>query len=386
LQSGNDSHNASAMKTAAAVLHEIERPMPYADSKPMVIEELDLDGPGEGEVLVEMKGAGLCHSDLSVINGSRPRPTPMVLGHEASGIIREVGTGVRGLKPDDHVIFTFIPSCDHCRYCKEGKPSLCEPGAEANNAGVLMNGAQHFSNKGRSYFHHCGVSGYSQYTIALPGSLVKIDSTLPFEYATLFGCAVMTGTGAAMNTANIRPNQTVAVFGLGGVGLAALMGAKACNAGQIIAVDLLNSKLEMAKKLGATHTVNAKESNPVEVIKDLTHGGVDIAIESAGNSTVLAQAYESTMRGGTTIAIGLPHPDHKLSIPAVSLSAMEKTITGSYQGSCVPTRDIPKFIDMYHAGQLPVDQLLTDTISLEDINTGFDRLHKGEVARQVILF
>ena len=135
-----------------------------------------------------MKGAGLCHSDLSVINGSRPRPTPMVLGHEASGIVREVGTGVRGLKPDDHVIFTFIPSCDHCRYCKEGKPSLCEPGAEANNAGVLMNGAQRFSNKGRSYFHHCGVSGYSQYTIALPGSLVKIDSTLPFEYATLFGC------------------------------------------------------------------------------------------------------------------------------------------------------------------------------------------------------
>ena len=265
------------MKTAAAVLHEMERPMPYADSRPMVIEELDLDGPGEGEVLVEVKGAGLCHSDLSVINGSRPRQTPMVLGHEASGIVREVGPGVRGLKADDHVIFTFIPSCDHCRYCKEGKPSLCEPGAEANNAGVLMNGAQRFSNKGRSYFHHCGVSGYSQYTIALPGSLVKIDSTLPFEYATLFGCAVMTGTGAAMNTANIRPNQTVAVFGLGGVGLAALMGAKACNAGQVIAVDLLNSKLEMAKKLGATHTVNAKESNPVEVIKDLTHGGVDIA-------------------------------------------------------------------------------------------------------------
>ena len=160
------------------------------------------------------KGAGLCHSDLSVINGSRPRQTPMVLGHEASGIVREVGTGVRGLKPDDHVIFTFIHSCAYCRYCKEGKPSLCEPGAESNNSCVLMNGAQRFSNKGRSYFHHCGVSGYSQYTIALPGSLVKIDSTLPFEYATLFGCAVMTGTGAAMNTANIRPNQTVAVFGL----------------------------------------------------------------------------------------------------------------------------------------------------------------------------
>ena len=374
------------MKTTAAVLHEMEKPLPYADSQPIVIEELELEGPGEGEVLVEVKGAGLCHSDLSVINGSRPRQTPMVLGHEASGIVRDIGAGVHGLKSDDHVIFTFIPSCGNCRYCKSGKPSLCEPGAQANNAGLLMNGAQRFSRDNRSYFHHCGVSGYSQYTIAVPGSLVKVDSSLPFEHATLFGCAVMTGTGAAMNTANIQAGQSVAIFGLGGVGLAALMGAKACNAQQIIAVDLLDSKLEMAKNLGATHVVSAKDNNPIEVIQDLTHGGVEIAIESVGNAKVLAQAYESTMRGGTTVAIGLPHPDHQFSIPAVTLSAMEKTVKGSYQGSCVPSRDIPRFIDMFHDGQLPVDQLLTGTIKLEEINEGFDRLHKGEVARQVILF
>ncbi len=374
------------MKTTAAVLHEMEKPLPYVDSQPIVIEELELEGPGKGEVLVEVKGAGLCHSDLSVINGSRPRQMPMVLGHEASGIVREVGRDVRGFKVDDHVIFTFIPSCGDCRYCKSGKPSLCEPGAQANNAGLLMNGAQRFSRDNRSYFHHCGVSGYSQYTIAVPGSLVKVDSSLPFEHATLFGCAVMTGTGAAMNTANIQAGQSVAVFGLGGVGLAAVMGAKACNAQEIIAVDLLDSKLEMAKNLGATHVISAKDNNPIEVIQDLTHGGVEIAIESVGNAKVLAQAYESTMRGGTTVAIGLPHPDHQFSISAVTLSAMEKTVKGSYQGSCTPTRDIPRFIDMFHSGQLPVDQLLTDTIKLEEINEGFDRLHKGEVARQVILF
>ena len=374
------------MKTTAAVLHKTERPLPYADSQPMVIEELELEGPGEGEVLVEVKGAGLCHSDLSVIEGARPRPMPMVLGHEASGIVREVGRGVRGFVPDDHVVFTFIPSCGACRYCAEGRPSLCEPGMDANNAGTLLNGAQRFSRNGKSYFHHCGVSGYSQYTIALPGSLVKIDNDLPFEHATLFGCAVMTGTGAVMNTADIRPGQSVAVFGLGGVGLAALMGAKACDAGTIIAVDLLESKLEMARNLGATHTVNAGECDPVEAIRDLTGGGVEFALESAGHAKVLVQAYESTARGGTTIAISLPHPEHQFSIPAVSLSAMEKTVKGSYQGSCIPGRDIPRFIEMFRAGKLPVDQLLTDTIPLEKINEGFDRLQKGEVARQVILF
>jgi len=374
------------MKTTAAVLIEMERPMPYAESRPLEIHELELAGPAEDEVLVEVKGAGLCHSDLSTINGSRPRQTPMVLGHEASGIVREVGSAVRGFQPGDHVVFTFIPGCGACRYCRVGRPSLCQPGMDANNAGTLMNGGRRFSNNGEAYWHHCGVSGYSQYTIAMPGSLVKIDNDLPFEHATLFGCAVMTGTGAAMNTANIRPGQTVAVFGLGGVGLSALMGAKACAAGRLIAVDLLDSKLDLARELGATDTVNAGESDPVEAIRDLTGGGVEIALESVGNVKVLEQAYRATMRGGTTVTIGLPHPAHNLEIPAVTLSAEEKTIKGSYQGSCVPTRDIPRFIELFRAGQLPVEKLLTGIIPLEDINSGFDRLHKGEVARQVILF
>ena len=213
------------MKTTAAVLRVMEQPIPYADSRPLEIEELDLEGPGKGEVLVEVKGAGLCHSDLSVINGSRPRQMPMVLGHEASGIVREVGSGVHGFKANDHVIFTFIPGCGTCRYCRIGRPSLCQPGMDANNAGTLMNGERRFSRDGKPYWHHCGVSGYSQYTIAVPGSLVKIDKDLPFELATLFGCAVTTGTGAAMNTAGIQSGQSVAIFGLGGVGLATRLAA-----------------------------------------------------------------------------------------------------------------------------------------------------------------
>ncbi|MSU41593.1 MAG: alcohol dehydrogenase [Pedosphaera sp.] len=375
------------MKTIAAVLHQMERPRPYAQSQPMVIEELELPPPAPDEVLVEVKGAGLCHSDLSVINGSRPRPMPMVLGHEASGIVREVGAQVRGFKPDDHVIFTFIPGCGACRFCQVGRPSLCEPGMLANTAGTLMNGARRFTGKkAKDYFHHCGVSGYSQYTLTMPGSLVKIDRDLPFEQATLFGCAVTTGAGAVMNTARVQPGQSVAVFGLGGVGLSAVLGAKACGAWPLIAVDLLEHKLTLAKELGATHTINASTTDPVAAIRDLTHGGVEIAIESAGSAVVLAQAYNATQRGGTTVAIGLPHPQAQFSIPAVTLSAEEKTVRGSYQGSCVPSRDIPRFIELFRAGLLPVDRLLSRVIKLEQINEGFDALDRGDVARQVILF
>ncbi len=375
------------MKTTAAVLRQMECPRPYAQSRPMAIEELELPAPAPDEVLVEVKGAGLCHSDLSVINGSRPRPMPMVLGHEASGIVREVGAQVRGFKADDHVIFTFIPGCGTCRFCQTGRPSLCEPGMLANTAGTLMNGARRFTGRGsQPYFHHCGVSGYSQYTLVMPGSLVKVDRHLPFEHATLFGCAVMTGAGAVMNTARVQPGQSVAVFGLGGVGLSAVLGARACGAWPLIAVDLLKHKLDLALELGATHTVNAGECDPVAAIKDLTRGGVEVAIESVGSAVVLAQAYHATQRGGTTIAIGLPDPKAQFSVPAVTLSAEEKTVRGSYQGSCVPGRDIPRFIELFRAGRLPVDRLLSRVITLEQINEGFDALAQGDVARQVIRF
>lgn len=374
------------MKTKAAVLYDMQQPTPYAESNPLVVEEVTLSEPGLGEVLVEMAGAGLCHSDLSVIDGSRPRVMPMVMGHEASGIVREVGQGVHDLKPDDHVVFSFVPLCGHCIPCATGRPALCEPGAQANLAGTLLSGQRHFQNQSELELnHHLGVSAFSEYTVVAQESLIKIDSQLPLSTAALFGCAVMTGVGAVVNTAKVEPGSSVAVFGLGGVGLSTVMGARAAGAETIFAIDLLPDKLDLAQKVGATHSINAREEDPVTKIKDIQNG-VDYSFESVGNEQVLQQAYAATKRGGTTITIGLPHPNKMFSVPAVSLVAEERTIKGSYMGSAVPRRDLPRFIAMYQAGLLPVDLLLSRTIQLDEINEAFDDLATGAAVRQVVTF
>lgn len=375
------------MKTPAAVLYTMEQSPPYADSRPLTIEEIDLSGPGPGEVLVEVVGAGLCHSDLSVIDGSRPRVMPMVMGHEAAGIVREVGPGVVEFAPDDHVVFSFVPICGHCLPCATGRPVLCENGARSNLAGTLLSGQRRFSNAaGQPLHHHLGVSAFSRYTVAAQESLIKIDLALPLETAALFGCAVMTGVGAVVNTAHVEPGASVAVFGLGGVGLSAVLGARAVGAFPIVAVDLLDSKLALAQRLGATHTVSGADANAVQAIKEFTGGGAHYAFESVGSERVLAQAYAATRRGGTTVTIGLPHPSKMLSISAVSLVVEERTVKGSYMGSAIPRRDIPRFIALYQAGLLPVDQLLTQTITLDTINTAFDALASGTAVRQVMRF
>jgi alcohol dehydrogenase len=375
------------MQTKAAVLYGMESPAPYAESQPLKVEQIDLRGPGAGEVLVEVAGAGLCHSDLSVINGSRPRVMPMVMGHEASGIVREVGEGVHDLQPGDHVVCAFVPACGHCLPCATGRPALCENGAGTNTAGTLLNGTGHFTSQtGQLLHHHLGVSAFSEYTVVAQESLVKIDPTLPLSIAALFGCAVMTGVGAVLNTAQVQPGTSVAVFGLGGVGLSAIMGARAVGAYPIIAVDVLAPRLELAQRLGATHTVLASQDDPVTAIREITSGGAHYAFESVGNERVLAQAYQATRRGGTTVTIGLPHPSKQLTISAVSLVAEERTLKGSYMGSAVPRRDIPRFIRLYQAGLLPVDQLFSRSIALEEINAGFDALATGAAVRQVVRF
>lgn len=374
------------MKTKAAVLRAMGASHPYADSRPLQIEEVDLAPPGPGEILIRIAAAGLCHSDLSVINGDRPRPLPMALGHEASAVVVETGAGVSDLSPGDHVVVVFIPSCGHCQPCAVGRPALCEPGAVANGAGTLLSGARRISYVGAPVNHHLGCSVFAEHAVVSRHSVVKIDRDIPLVEAALFGCAVLTGVGAVINTAKLQAGQSAAIIGLGGVGLAALLGARAAGARLIVAVDLSDDKLQQALALGATHTVNAAAPDAVAQIRDLSGGGVEFAFEFAGSIRALEMAYAVTARGGTTVTAGLPPAGATMALPAVSLVAEERTLKGSYIGTCVPSRDIPRYIDLYRQGRLPVEKLLSGRLRLEDINRGFDLLHEGKAVRQVLVF
>jgi alcohol dehydrogenase len=374
------------MKIKAAVLYAMDAKPPFAESRPLSIEEIDLAPPGPGEILVKIGAAGLCHSDLSVINGHRPRPMPMALGHEAAGIVEELGQGVTDLERGDHVVLVFVPSCGHCEPCAEGRPALCEPGAAANSAGTLLSGARRLSRNGQPIHHHLGCSVFAEYATVSRRSVVRIDRELPLDEAALFGCAVLTGVGAVVNTAQVRAGSSVAIIGLGGVGLASLLGANAAGARQIVAVDLSDAKLELGLALGATHTFNAGNPNCKDEIRQATGGGVAFSFELAGSVRALELAYGITRRGGMTVTAGLPPPSATFPLPAVNLVAEERTIKGSYVGTCVPSRDIPRYIDLYRQGKLAVNRLMSGRLELEDINHGFDLLNEGKAVRQVVVF
>lgn len=375
------------MKIRAAVLERMGAEPPYARSRPLAIRQVELAPPGPDEVLVRIAAAGLCHSDLSVINGDRPRPMPMALGHEAAGIVEALGPGVRDLSVGDHVVVVFVPSCGHCAPCAEGRPALCEPGAAANGAGTLLSGERRLADEdGRPLNHHLGCSVFAEYATVSRRSLVKVDKAVPLDEAALFGCAVLTGVGAVVNTAKVSAGASTAVIGLGGVGLAAVLGAHAAGARQIVAIDLSDAKLEEALRLGATHVVNAAAADAAEQVKALSDGGVEYAFEFAGAVRALDLAWRITRRGGSTVTAGLPPPGAAFALPAVSLVAEERTLRGSYIGTCVPSRDIPRFMALYRQGRLPVDKLLSGRLMLDEINEGFDRLHEGQAVRQVVVF
>jgi alcohol dehydrogenase len=375
------------LKVRAAVLEAMGAAAPYAESKPLKIWDVELKPPGPGEILVKIGAAGLCHSDLSVINGDRPRPTPMALGHEAAGVVEQVGAGVDDLSIGDHVVLVFMPSCGSCLPCAEGRPALCERGVISNTQGTLLSGERRlFSGDGKPVNHHMGCSAFAERAVVSRRSAIKVPKDLPLDEAALFGCAVLTGVGAVINTAQVRAGTTVAVVGLGGVGLASVLGAVASGARQIVAVDLSEEKLALARELGATHTVNASDPEVVDKVKKVTNGGVDYAIEMAGSTRAFETAYRITRRGGTTVTAGLPHPNATWAMPATHLVAEERTIKGSYIGTCVPSRDLPRYIDLYRAGKLPVNKLMSGRLKLDQINEGFDLLHEGKAVRQVVTF
>lgn len=374
------------MRIKAAVIREGGRERPFTQSQPVSIEELELDPPGPGEVLVKVGGAGLCHSDLSVVNGDRTRGLPMVLGHEGAGEIVELGAGVTDVSVGDHMCFQFTPSCGRCRRCLEGRPQICELAARSKAKGQLMTGAKRLRDlDGQEVNHQSGVSCYAEYAVVDRGSVVVIDKSLPLHEASIFGCAVMTGTGAVINTARIRPGDSVAIVGLGGVGLCGLLGAVLGGAETIIAVDLSDEKLGLARQLGATHTVNASDANHVEQVRDITGGGVDFAFDLAGTIKAMETAYSLARYGGSVVTAGLSPSGASFSFEQSDLVSQEKSIRGSYMGSCVPVRDIPRFISLYQQGRLPVDRLLDRTIGFDEVNEGFDRLSDVATVRQILV-
>lgn len=371
------------MRTRSAVLQRLGAARPYVDSRPLEILELDLAPPGQGELLVRVEAAGVCHSDLSVVDGSRPRPVPMALGHEAAGIVEDVGAGVRDVAAGDRVVLVFVPSCGTCPECSAGQPALCRSGAASNTTGELLRGGKRLSYDGAPVSHHLGVSAFSERVVVDRGSAVVVPPELPGDVAALFGCALLTGVGAVENTVTVRSGDTVAVLGLGGVGLAAVMGA-AQNGATVIAVDPLASKRELALSLGAVH---ALEPGPdtVLAVRDLTAGGVRYAVEAVGHEQVMADAFAMTARGGTTVAVGLPHPSKRLTLPAVQLVAEARTLVGSYMGSAAPQRDIPRLVERWRAGRLPVERLRSGTGTLDDLLGAFDALADGTAVRQLIV-
>jgi alcohol dehydrogenase len=372
------------MKMKAAVLRAQGKPRPYATSMPLTIETVDLDPPGPGEVLYKIIGAGLCHSDLSTIENLRPRRLPTIPGHEAAGIVEEVGPGVTGLKRGDHVVSMFVSSCGDCRYCDGGRPNLCQSSSAARAEGTLVTGARRLSVNGEPLHHYSGLSVFAQYAVVAQNALIKIPEDMPLEDATIFGCAVVTGVGAVLNTAKVPPGGRMAVVGLGGVGMNALMGGVVAGAERIVAVDLNADKLRLARELGATDTFLAGNADVIEEIKQATGGGLDYVIETAGAIPAMNLAYAIAARGGTIVSAGLPATTATFAFPHAALVTDEKTIKGSYMGSCVPKRDIPRFIALYQRGRLPVHKLRSGFIGFDEINAGFDRLSDGAVLRQVL--
>jgi Zn-dependent alcohol dehydrogenase len=373
------------MEITAAVLERTgDNPRPYAANGPLKLVTLTLDPPRPGELLVRIDAAGLCHSDLSVVNGDRPRPMPMAMGHEATGIVEAIGSeNDPAFAVGDRVILAFLPSCGECVRCKGGEPYMCAQGAAANGEGRLLNGGRRLHDAcGDEVHHHLGVSAFATHVVVDRRSAVKVDRDIPPHIAALFGCAVLTGAGAVINSAAVRPGETVLIYGLGGVGLSALLAARASGAGVLVAVDPSAEKRAIAAELGAA-AFGPQESEAISAA--FPDGGADVVVETVGKAAVLKAAYAAARRGGRIVTVGLPNPAETFDIPAVSLVAEGKTVIGSYMGSAIPARDIPRYIALWRSGRLPVEKLLTSISPMSEINELLDSLADGSAIRQVMV-
>ncbi|AIT82190.1 Zn-dependent alcohol dehydrogenase [Novosphingobium pentaromativorans] len=351
-------------------------------SRGLEIENLSVDKPKAHEVLVRVAASGLCHSDLHILGGDIPFPLPTILGHEVSGIVEQVGTEVRTVKPGDHVVVSFTFHCGHCAECHTGHAYRCAPPEQ-------LRGAQEpprLSDGAAGLGQFCSIGGFAEQVLVHESGCIPINRDMPLDRACLLACGVSTGFGAAANTAGVRPGETVAVIGCGGVGLPAISGAFSCGAGRVIAVDRIAGKLDLARRFGATDTVDASSGDVIEQVMALTGGrGVDHAIECIGRPSTMEQAFAMLARGGTATICGAGSPGEHISIPSLSF-IREKKIQGSLLGSIRPSVDIPSFVELYLQGRLPLDELISQRLSLAEINKGFDDLRSGEVARSIIVF
>jgi alcohol dehydrogenase len=366
------------MHILGAVLEESGRGGPFARTRPLVVDELELAAPGPTELLVRLEAACICHSDLSVVDGNRPRPTPMLLGHEAAGTVLIAGPGVRDIAEGQRVVLTFLPRCGECPACATDGRLPCERGSAANARGELLGGGTRLSRRGVPVAHHLGASAFADHAVVDRRSVVPVPASVPPDVAALLGCAVLTGGGAVLNASGVRAGEPVLVVGLGGVGTAALLVAKALGH-PVIAVDAVPSKLDHARACGADQTWT-----PEQVVQ----AGVraPVVIEAAGHPAAFETAFAATAPGGTTVTVGLPRADARSSISPLTLTSEARTVVGSYLGSSVPARDVPVYVDLWRQGRLPVERLVSGRVTLAGINEAMDALAAGTALRQLILF
>lgn len=369
------------MKTRAAVA--------WKANSPLVIEEIDLQGPQNGEVLVRMIATGVCHTDLFTLSGDDPEGIfPTILGHEGGGIVEEIGTGVTTLKVGDHVIPLYTPECGVCKFCLSGKTNLCQAIRATQGKGLMPDGTTRFSKNGTPIFHYMGTSTFSEYTVVPEIALAKINKAAPLEKVCLLGCGITTGIGAVLNTAKVEPGSTVAIFGLGGIGLSCVQGAVMAKAGRIIVIDINEDKFEMAKMLGATDFINPKKYDaPIQdVIVDLTDGGVDYSFECIGNVHLMRQALECCHKGwGESVIIGVAGAGQEISTRPFQL-VTGRVWRGSAFGGVKGRTELPGYVDRYMAGEIKIDEMITFTMPLEEINTAFDYMRDGKSIRSVVIF